>query len=74
MLPYIMKENLRHEQRQELLYGELVFADATEGANPISGEVFEGCTGSDAVVRIAYCRVVLVPTDVTDVLYHNDRI
>ena len=51
---------------------ELVFAYAAEGANPVSGEVFEGGAGGDAVVGVACCGVVLIAADFANVLFHND--
>lgn len=51
--------------------GEVFFSDSTKRADPILGEVFKGCSGSDSVVRIADCRVIFVPADIACVLFHR---
>ena len=50
--------------------GELVLTYAAGGANPVFGEVCKCGAGSDAVVRIANCGVILITADVTYVLFH----
>ena len=54
-----------------LCLGELILAYAAEGAYPVSGEVFKGCAGSDAVFGITYCGVVFIPANVTNVLHNS---
>ena len=44
--------------------------DGAEGADPVGGQVFELGAGSDAVLRIALCRVILIPADVANILFH----
>ena len=51
--------------------GEVFFSDSTKRADPILGEVFKGCSGSDSVVRIADCRVIFIPADIACVLFHR---
>ena len=41
-----------------------------EGADPIGWKVLELGAGSDAVVRIALRRVILIPADVANILFH----
>lgn len=50
--------------------GEVVLADAAEGADPVFGEFFEGGSGGDAVVGVAGGGVVLIAADVAYVLFH----
>ncbi len=49
---------------------EIFLANAAERADPICRKVFESCSRSDAVVRIAGCRIVFVSADNTNVLFH----
>lgn len=46
------------------------FIDRAEGADPVGGQVFELGAGSDAVLRIALCGVILMPADVANILFH----
>ena len=50
--------------------GEVVLADAAEGADPVFREIFEGGSGGDAVVGVAGGGVVLIAADVAYVLFH----
>lgn len=50
--------------------GEVVLADAAEGADPVFREFFEGGSGGDAVVGVAGGGVVLIAADVAYVLFH----
>ncbi len=50
---------------------ELVFADATGGANPVSGYIFKSGAWSNAAVRVANSRVIFVTTHSADVLSHS---
>jgi hypothetical protein len=49
---------------------EVRFIDGAEGTDPVGGQVFELGAGSDAVLRIALCRVILIPADVANILFH----
>ena len=51
--------------------GEILFSDSAKRAYPILGEVFEGCSGSDSVFRIAGCGVIFVSADIASVLFHD---
>ena len=42
-----------------------------EGAHPVGGQVLELGAGSDAVLRVALCGVILIPADVANILFHN---
>lgn len=53
-----------------LLFLEVRFIDGAEGTDPVGGQVFELGAGSDAVLRIALCRVILIPADVANILFH----
>ncbi len=44
--------------------------DRAEGAHPVGGQVFKLGAGSDAVLRVALCRVIFIPADVANVLFH----
>lgn len=50
---------------------EVFLSYATKRANPIFGQVFKGCSGSYAVIRIAYFRVIYITTSLTNILFHN---
>ena len=55
----------------ELRFGELVFTHSAERTGPIFGKRFKWSAGSDAVVRISCCGIVLVPAYITNVLCHK---
>lgn len=55
-----------------LLFGEIVFPYAAQGANPVCGKVFKGGSGGDSVVGVAGLRVVLVPANIAYILFHTD--
>ena len=70
----------RHEQKNlhlcsadfcNLSFGELVLAYSAERTNPIFGKGFKRSAGSDAVIRIANCGIVLVPAYITSVFFHK---
>lgn len=46
------------------------FIDRAEGAHPVGRQVLELGAGSDAVLRVALCRVILIPADVAYILFH----
>lgn len=52
-------------------FGELVFTNAADRTGPIFGKGFKRSAGSDAVIRIACCGIVLVPANITNVLCHK---
>ena len=54
-----------------LRFGELVFADSAERADPILREILKSCSGGDSVVRIADCGIILVPANIACVLLHD---
>ena len=54
-----------------LRFGELVFTYSAERTNPIFGKGFKRSAGSDAVIRIADCGIILVPAYITNVLCHK---
>ena len=54
-----------------LLYREVVLANAADGANPVFGNVFKSCAGSDAAIGVSYFRVIHITTSVANVLFHN---
>ena len=54
-----------------LLFLEVALVHRAEGAHPVGGQVFELGARGDAVVGIAFCRVILVPADVANILFHN---
>lgn len=47
------------------------FVDGAEGTHPVGGQVFELGAGGYAMLRIALCRVILIPADVANILFHN---
>ena len=56
-----------------LLFGraEVFLTHTAEGTHPVSREVFKGGAGGDAVVGVAFGRVVLIVADVANVLFHS---
>ena len=54
------------EKLIDLRFGELVFADTADGANPIFREFVKRFT--------FYAGVIFVPADVTNVLCHSYKI
>ena len=50
---------------------ELVFTHSAERTGPIFRERFKWSAGSDAVLLISYCGIVLVPAYITNVLCHK---
>lgn len=53
-----------------LSFTEFVLANATERAYPVFGQILESCSRLDAVLRIAYFRIILITTNVAYVLFH----
>jgi hypothetical protein len=54
-----------------LLLGlEAIFAYTTDGANPIIGDILKCCSWSDSAIGIAFCWIVNVSANFTNVL-HN---
>ena len=53
-----------------LLFLEVALVDGAEGTHPVSGQVFELGAGSDAVLRVALRRVILIPAYVANILFH----
>ncbi len=49
---------------------EHVFADSADRAYPVLRKILESCSGSDSVVRIAYCRIILISACITNILVH----
>ena len=49
----------------------MTLVDRAEGAHPVGGQVLELGARGDAVVRIALRRVILIPADVANILFHN---
>ena len=49
----------------------MCFVDRAEWADPVGGQVLKLGAGSDAVLRIALRRVILIPADVANILFHN---
>ena len=52
-------------------FAELVLADAAERAYPVFRKIFKGGSRSDAVVRIADSRIILITADITYILIHR---
>ena len=52
---------------------EVILADATEWAGEIIGEVLEGRSGFNAIIGIAYCRVIDPATYFAYILFHLVR-
>jgi hypothetical protein len=63
---------LMQDKKRTSSLAELVLAHTTERAHPVGGQVVESCSGSDSVLRIAYFGVILITTNVANVLLHND--
>ena len=55
-----------------LLRLELVFAYATDGANPIIGDILKGCSWLDATIGISYCGIIDVTAYFANAS-HGDR-
>ena len=51
---------------------EVLLAYSAERANPVIGDVFKCCTGSDSSFGISLCGIVDPAASVTNVLFHND--
>jgi hypothetical protein len=67
-----------HKERERkigdglFLYGlECVLTFTADGANPIVGQVFEGCAGSDITIGITCCGIVDPLADCAFVLFHK---
>ena len=45
--------------------------DRAERAHPVGGQILELGAGSDAVVRVAFRGVILIPADIANILFHN---
>ena len=54
---------------QTLFSGKIVLADAAKRTNEIVGKIFELGAGSDAVIGIADCFVVLIAANVADIFH-----
>ena len=52
-----------------LLGFEVVLADTADGAYPIVGDVLKRCSCGDTAIGIAYCGVVDVTANFTNVLH-----
>ena len=53
-----------------LCFAEFILANAAERANPILWQVFKSCSGGNTILRVTYFRVILITTDITNVLFH----
>jgi hypothetical protein len=49
---------------------KILLARSTNGANPIIGNGFEGCSSGDPAVRIPFGRIIDVATDSTNIFLH----
>ena len=58
------------EHPNYLFFLEVFFANTAEGADPVGGDVFKFGAWGDAVVGVAFCGVILIPADVTNILFH----
>lgn len=56
-----------------LCFTEFVLAYATKRAHPVFWQVLESCSGLDAILGIAYFRIILITTNVAYVLFHFIR-
>ena len=63
---------LMQDKKRTSSLAELVLAHTAERAHPVFGQVFKCCSGGDAILRIAYFGVILITTNVANVLLHND--
>lgn len=52
------------------LWLEVFFSYAADGADPVVGKVFEGCSGCDSCVGVAFFGVVNPLADGANVLFH----
>jgi hypothetical protein len=50
--------------------GKIAFSHTAEGTEPIIGDILEGSTRRDSVVRITLGRIVYIPTYITHVFLH----
>ena len=57
-----------------LFYREVVLTNTADGAYPILGDVFKGCSWSDTAIGIAYFWIINITTCVANVLFHNHGI
>ena len=48
----------------------MTLVDRAEGAHPVGGQVFKLGTRGDAVVGVTLRRVVHIPADVANILFH----
>ena len=48
----------------------MTLVDRAERADPVGGQIFKLGTGSDAVVGVTLRRVILIPADVANILFH----
>lgn len=48
-----------------------VFSHSANRANPIIGNIFKSCSRSDSAIRIARCRVILVPARTAHIFTHT---
>ena len=51
-------------------FGELVFAYAADGADPIFRQIFEFGAGSNVVFRITGSLIIYITANVTNVFFH----
>ena len=59
-----MHEDLLHR-------GEVFLAYSADGTYPVGRNVFEGGSRGDSAVGISHYRVILIPANVANVLFHN---
>ena len=62
---------LMQDKKRTSSLAELVLAYATERAHPVGGQVVKCCSGGDAILRVAYFGIILVATNVANVLFHR---
>ena len=55
----------------ELRFFKDILASAAQRAAPISRDIFKGCAGGNAVIRVSGSWIILILADSTDILLHR---
>lgn len=50
---------------------EHIFAYAAQRAAPVSGKIFKGCAGLDAVLRIAFLGIICIAAGIAKIFFHS---